>query len=152
MKPILLPVPHRQQQDRGECLVACAVMTMSYIDIPIPYKRLFTLLQVKKRVGAFAPNIRKLERFGIRVIYQQGTLDELYDHLANNRPSIAFVKTGELPYWNVSTYHALVVIGLDEEFVYLNDPAFAVAPMQVSHGDFELAWQERDEYYAALIK
>jgi hypothetical protein len=56
-----------------------------------------------------------------------------------------------LPYWDQVTNHAIVVVGLDDEFVYVHDPAFAVAPIQVSHGDFELAWQEWDEFYAVLM-
>jgi uncharacterized protein YvpB len=61
------------------------------------------------------------------------------------------VQTIELPYWSEPTDHALVVTGLDKTSIYLNDPAFANAPIQVPHGDFDLAWLERDEMYATLI-
>ncbi len=36
--------------------------------------------------------------------------------------------------------------------VYLNDPARPNAPIEVSHGDFDLAWLEQDEFYAALMR
>jgi hypothetical protein len=36
-------------------------------------------------------------------------------------------------------------------FVYLNDPTFLEAPIQVSRGEFDLAWLEKDEVYEALI-
>lgn len=39
---------------------------------------------------------------------------------------------------------------MDAQSVYLNDPAFANAPIQVSQGDFQLAWLEHDEFYAVL--
>lgn len=64
---------------------------------------------------------------------------------------VAFIKTGEPPYWNADSDHAVVVVGIDDMYIYLNDPDFARAPMQVSHGDFGLAWLERDEFYAVLI-
>lgn len=94
MNHILLPVPHLQQQERGECLAACAAMLLAYV---------------------------------------------------------AFVKTGELPYWDEDCDHAVVVAGLDDEVVYLNDPAFPDAPVQVPRGDFDLAWLGRDEFFAALV-
>jgi hypothetical protein len=112
---------------------------------------LSNLLQTRKQLGTPASNILKLKQLGINVVYEQGTLNKLHHHLANNRPCIVFVKTGELPYWAQDTDHAIVVVGLDDEFVYLNDPAFPAAPTQVSHGDFELAWQERDEFYAVIM-
>lgn len=153
MNHILLPVPHRRQREWGECMVACAAMAMAYMDIPVSYERLFTVLQIRKQLGVPAYNIRNMEQLGVKVIYKRGTLEELQDQLANNRPCIVFVKTEELPYWNDEhTDHAIVVVGLDSDSVYVNDPRFPEAPIQVSHGDFELAWQERDEYYATLIK
>ena len=39
---------------------------------------------------------------------------------------------------------------MNEEEIYINDPAFARAPIAITHGDFDLAWLERDEYYAVL--
>ena len=54
------------------------------------------------------------------------------------------------PYTAEQTNHALVVLGMDENYVYVNDPAFRVAPIPVPIGDFELAWLARDEFYAVL--
>ena len=45
----------------------------------------------------------------------------------------------------------MVVIGLDAQYVYLNDPEFDVNPIQVSRGDFDLAWFEHGEFYAVLL-
>jgi hypothetical protein len=39
---------------------------------------------------------------------------------------------------------------MNDANVYLNDPAFVQAPMQVSIGDFDLAWLEHDEKYAVI--
>jgi len=66
------------------------------------------------------------------------------------QPCIAFVKTGELPYWKRSVDHAVVVAGIDDGYVYLNDPDLPTAPISVSLGDFDLAWLEHDEMYAVL--
>lgn len=126
-------------------------MVLTYIGVSTPYKQILSLLQVRSQLGAPAYNIRRLEQLGITVNYQQGTLAELHTHLVNNRPSIVFVKTVELPYWETATDHAIVVVGMDEESVYLNDPEFPDAPIAVTKGDFDLAWLGRDEFYATLI-
>jgi hypothetical protein len=39
---------------------------------------------------------------------------------------------------------------MDDECVYLNDPALPEAPMQVPIGDFYLAWYEQKLSYAVL--
>jgi uncharacterized protein YvpB len=70
--------------------------------------------------------------------------------LQEGHPVIVFVRTGELPHWTYSTDHALVVVGYDENLLYVNDPAHPEAPVTVPRGDFELAWLERDYFYALI--
>ncbi len=150
MPPVLLPVPHIEQLKRGECLAACAAMILAYLDLPVAYHRLLRLLRIQTPFGTPAYNIRELKKLGLNVIYKQGTLAEIHTQLSNNSPCITFVKTSELPYWSEDTDHAVVVAGMDDQSVYLNDPAFPLAPIQVSLGDFDLAWFEWGEYYAVL--
>lgn len=58
----------------------------------------------------------------------------------------------ELPYWSSSTDHALVVVGYDEAHIFVNDPdrPEAEVPISIPRGDFELAWLERDYFYALV--
>ncbi len=126
-------------------------MALAYIAKPIAYDRLVQLLDITE-LGTPAFKIKELEQLGVAVLYKQGTLAELQTHLENNRPCIAFVKTQELPYWDEETGHALLVVGLDDASVYVNDPAFPNAPIQISRGDFDLAWLEFDELYAVLTR
>lgn len=65
-------------------------------------------------------------------------------------PPIAFLKTGDLPYWLANTSPAVVVIGYDDDTVFLNDPMFDEAPQCVDWNSFLLAWSEQD-YFFALI-
>lgn len=150
MSTLILPVPHLTQRQAGECLAACAAMILAYLGQAPHYNRLLKLLRIRPGIGAPASNLRNLEKLGVRVTYKQGNLAELAAHLANQRPCLALVRTDELPYWTESTQHALVVVGLDPAAVYLNDPAFTAAPVQVPRGDFELAWLAQDEYYAVF--
>jgi uncharacterized protein YvpB len=63
---------------------------------------------------------------------------------------IAFLNTLHLSYWNEATSHAAIVVGIDEQHVYLNDPFFDTAPQRVSRLEFELAWDDMDNTYAII--
>lgn len=152
MPSVFLPVGHLQQLRDGECLNACAMMVLDYIEYRIAYARLLKVLDIRTGFGAPSYNIRNLARFDIRVTYARGDLSTLYEHLLANQPCIVFLKTGELPYWHRATDHAVVVVGMDDEAIYVNDPEFPTSPFRISLGDFDLAWLERDEMYAVLTR
>jgi ABC-type bacteriocin/lantibiotic exporter with double-glycine peptidase domain len=145
----ILPIPHILQTTQADCLAACANMVLSYLNKPLPYDDLLTLLNVQW-FGAPFNNIRNLEQMGARVLCQQGSLDDLRKHLDDGEPIITPVFTGELPYADEATNHAVVVVGIGEHYVYINDPAVTYAPIPVPIGDFELAWLERNEWYAVI--
>jgi ABC-type bacteriocin/lantibiotic exporter with double-glycine peptidase domain len=145
----LLPIPHQPQQRDGDCLAACAAMVLAYLERPLDYNQLLQLLKFKS-YGAPASNIRLLAQLNFTVTYGVTNMVSLEDMLAQGSPVIVFVRTNELPYWAYATDHALVVVGYDEANLYINDPYFPEAPLLVPRGDFELAWLERDYYYALI--
>src|SRR5262245_11098177 len=132
MAATMLPVPHIPQRKQGECLAACAAMMLNYLGHSVNYDKLLKLLRVRTDIGAPASIIRQLETLAVTVIYKQGNWEELQAHLENNRPCMTLVKTSELPYWAEESDHAVIVIGLDDELIYLNDPVFPDAPIQVT--------------------
>lgn len=69
-------------------------------------------------------------------------LVKLQDHLQQNQPCIAFIHTKELSYWTDDVDYAVVVVGLDEQHIYVNDPAFPSGPLTIDRGEFDLAWLE----------
>lgn len=143
----LLLVSHRKQRQRTDCLAACVAMVLDYIGRPCPYQRLLRLLDVKS-IGAPSSNVLRLAQLGVSVIHEAGSLKELELQIAQGRPCIVFLDTDELPYWSEATFHAVVVVGMDDEPVYVNDPAFDQAPQRITWGDFDLAWIEEGYYYA----
>lgn len=102
--------------------------------------------------GAPAGNIRQLTQLNLKVTYSQTVITGLETMLQQGQPVIVFVRTGELPHWTYSTDHALVVVGYDDEQIFVNDPDRKAEemPIAVTRGDFELAWIERDYYYALV--
>ncbi len=149
----LLAVPHLQQRNTGDCLAACAAMICAYLKISVRYDRLVKQLAIKSGIGTAFSNVEKLSSLPIGVIHRTGgQLPQLYELLGQGWPLIASVQTGELPHWsNHNTLHAVVIVGMGPASVYLNDPGFPTAPIQVSIGDFDLAWLAQDERYAVLF-
>jgi ABC-type bacteriocin/lantibiotic exporter with double-glycine peptidase domain len=147
---VLLSVPHQHQQSDGDCLAACAAMVLAHLGHTIGYLQLLELLKIRP-YGAPASNIRLLENLGLSVVYSKTDLAGLRAMLQEGHPVIVFVRTGELPHWTYSTDHALLVIGFDENLLYVNDPDRSTAPIAVPLDDFELAWLERDHYYALIV-
>lgn len=151
MPDILLPVPHFEQSDDGACLPACLRMVLAY------WGQHLTEKTVGQQIGT--------EEFGTPLFYARrlylpgyqvwvGSLDDvqLKQHLRNNQPVIARVWTEMLDYWDVVTSHVVVVIGYDNENVYLNDPAFAQETHPVLWDAFLASWAEYDESAVIVSK
>ena len=149
MPNILLSVTHCPQRSDGDCLAACAAMALDYVSASVDYDRLLRLLGVKS-FGTPGSHLNNLTDLGVCVRYALGTMDELFDYLGRGQPCIVLVRTDQLPYWPYATDHAVLVVGFDEQAVYVNDPAFEKAPQRVPHADFELAWLEFDYRYAVI--
>ena len=124
-------------------------MALEAIGRPANYMRVRRRLRVEAHGTPFR-NLRFLEQLGVSVETGSGSLDVLRAALARDLPLIVAVDTRDLPYWHDSCWHAVVVVGLDEERAYINDPAFADAPQIVSMAWFELAWLERDYLYGII--
>jgi ABC-type bacteriocin/lantibiotic exporter with double-glycine peptidase domain len=149
----LLPISHRQQSQQADCLAACAQMVLQYLQIPIAYSQLLAILETDRGGSTFS-KLKKLEpqlRLTVELAQGSDDLDLLDRYLDETLPIIAYVNTGELKsYWRYTTFHAVVVVGLDDEFVYVNDPYFDDAPQAVPRGEFILAWLEQDYWYAVI--
>ena len=117
---LLLPVSHRQQRQRADCLVACAAMVLDYLQVPVNYARLAKLLQTDP-FGTVFRKLRNLETFGLYVLIEEGNVEKLRSHLENGLPCIVPVQTHPLS-TEESTSHAVVVVGLEDTLIYLNDP------------------------------
>lgn len=148
--PVTVPLPLFAQKRNGECLAACALMVLRFLNIPADYERIVRLLEISE-LGAPFRRLLRLQSLGASVTLAHGTLPRIYQHLADGVPCIVAVETRELPYWGgIASPHAVVVPGMNGRYVELLDPGFPTGPFRVTHGDFELAWLERDEEYATV--
>jgi len=147
-KPIYLPVPHLRQKQDGDCLPICAYTVLAYLGRRVSLWRLRRVLKTNSMGTPFS-NISNLTRFGITVETDiRGNFETLYNSLAANRPCIVSVETADFPHWDFNSLHA--VVGIDQQYIYINDLEFPNAPISVPYGEFDLAWLAQDERYAVL--
>lgn len=150
MPKTLLSVSHLQQRTEADCLPVCVEMVLAHLGRPVPYARLVELLDTRW-FGTPAGNIERLEPLGIAVKVTDLFLSDIQHYLDEGLPVIAFVSTSDLPYWSEDTDHAVVVVGLDDETVYVNDPYFPQSPQRVPRPAFELA-QLRFDHRCAVLR
>lgn len=101
-------------------------------------------------IGTPASRVQKMSQRGFEVVYRTGSLAELETWIKQGIPCILFIRTGELPYWQIDTPHTVVLVGLEAEEAYLLDPAVETTPVRVLSGDLMLAWAYSDYTYCVL--
>lgn len=149
----LLLLPYHRQAGEGYCLAACAQMALEYLGLRRDQGDLARRLKVRPGFGAWAANVTRLRSRTLDVTYTQGELQDINDWIARDVPVIAFVQAGELPHWRGQRFrHAVVVVGMDEQAVYFLDPAATPEPIVAAHGDFQLAWEETEPWYAVFTR
>jgi ABC-type bacteriocin/lantibiotic exporter with double-glycine peptidase domain len=142
---VLLSVPHFEQSRDGACLPACVRMVLAYWDQSLSEAEVAKILGAKA-YGTPISNVLRLDRQGFQVDLAPLTPDQLKDILLVNRPVIARVWTPMLEYWpHEDTSHVVVVVGFDETYVYLNDPALSKPAQATVWDSFLAAWAEFDE-------
>lgn len=151
MPSVLLPVTHRVQRIDGLCLAVSAQMILEYLGVSASEADLVRRLRIKIPVGTPFPMIERLRSRRIDVHLGALTETQLRHLLEQNRPVICRLWTVMLPYWNDENIsHVAVVVGYDDQRVYLNDPAFPNAPQPVLWDGFLAAWEEYDRMTAII--
>jgi len=126
-------------------------MALAYCDILETQAIIASQIGHIAGAGTPARNIVRLAALGVKVVWHEsGSIEDLQQALTDYAIPVVFLRTGELPYWDYDTPHVVVVVGIEAETVYVNDPAFTQAPLLVPLGDFQLAWDEFGGQWATL--
>lgn len=147
-----LSVPHFPQQADGYCLPACAQMVLAYWGINRNQYRLGRQLRTIPGAGTPGSRLLRLASRNLDVDYKTGTLDDLRAALAQGVPAIVLVNTKHFAHWTLETLHAVVVIGMDDVNVIINDPGMDQGSTLVTLGDFHLAWDDMANLYGVIQK
>lgn len=146
-----LKLPLITQSTDGYCLQSCVQMVLTLWNDNVSERELSRLFGATE-YGTPSSHVTRLSQRGYKVEYRTATIQEAKQWLAQRIPLIAFVNTEFLEYWDGwdATRHAVVIVGIDEQKVYLNDPAFDTAPQIASLDGFLAAWAEMDEVVAVI--
>jgi len=145
----LLSVSHLQQHTEADCLPVCVQMVLDYLGYPTPYDRLVSLLG-SDWFGTPFRHLNRLAQLGISVSIDHLAVVEIEAYLEQGLPVIACVHTADLSYWAYSSEHVVVIVGIDESHVYVNDPSLAEGTYPVPVVEFELAQLNYDSLCATI--
>jgi ABC-type bacteriocin/lantibiotic exporter with double-glycine peptidase domain len=134
-----LNVPHYKQEFHYSCAAACVRMVLAYFSYAISEAEVRQLLNTQPH-GTKARHLTAVGSLGFDVELVSGNLAQLRDLIAQGVPPIVFVDTAPLDYWTLDCAHVAVVVGIDDNVVYLNDPFFDAARQQTSVANFLQAW------------
>lgn len=126
-------------------------MILDYLGFNFDEERLSEILSTTPR-GTKAINIAKIQDIGVDVSIHSASLFDLCNMLEERVPCIVFLWTGNLKYWNIACWHAVVVVGFEEDAIYINDPFFSDAPKKVVLDSFLEAWSHYDFILAEIRK
>lgn len=95
--------------------------------------------------GTVARHVHRVSRLGFVTAIYRATWDDLLRHLKAGLPCIVLVHTIHFPQQapDRAGRHAVVVVGCDEEIVYLHDPMVESGPTRMPRSSFHAAWLAR---------
>ena len=151
----MLTVPHVQQtnpEGRNSCVPACLSMVPAHQGVSWSEQELCDLLNTTL-VGTEVWTVLILNRHisNCRVNLDSMSFARVHEALNDDAPPIAFVVTRHLSYWQRDTIHAVVVVGITEGMVHVNDPSYPDAPREIPYSEFTAAWSELD-FLTAIVK
>ena len=129
---MLLPISLVRQRRQADCLVACAKMALDYLLIPADYNWIRSTLGTTDSGTPFS-RLQRLQPRAVTMIQDEGNLSLLQTYLDSGLPIITDVRTWTLHHWRQrtdvdererDTDHAIVVVGLDQGYIYINDLIF----------------------------
>jgi len=134
-----ITLKHLRQAKEYSCVPACVRMILGHYGEQRTEAELIALLGCTP-FGTTAEAVRCVVQLGYEVQVIYSTFEGLQNHVAAGWLVIVFLRTGALEYWAADVPHAVVVIGYNEEFVYLDDPYFESAPQKATIASFRRAW------------
>ena len=150
----MISIPHFPQGHMKSCIPASVRMVLHYLGIERSEAEISQVLDTQEE-GTSLLNVPMLADagWGVTATADEISFQVLKENMDQGVPVIVAVETKHLPHWKGmdNCLHALVVVGYDNEFVYVNDPKFVDAPQTVTWQDFSAAWAAVG-YFGAILK
>ena len=136
---------HFKQADEVSCVPASLAMVLSVYDKEV------SQAELKDYMGTTESGIQvevaweslPFERWNLQYYQRLGcSLEDLENELAKGVPPIVFIVSSFLPHSEGDFLHAVVVVGLNRESIYINDPLLEESsPFEMELSIFQAAWQ-----------
>ena len=139
MPKSFIKLKHLRQREAYSCVPACVRMLLQYYGDGRTEEDLCVLLGCMP-YGTSAEGVARVSGLGYEVELRYSTFEELKALIDAGQPVMVFVRTGGLDYWSEDCPHAVVVVGYDEDSVYIDDPYFEDAPQRTRFKTFRVAW------------
>lgn len=131
-------------QKKDSCGAAALTMVLRYWNIAADHEQIAAELLLPQLHGIRGSQLEGLARArGLTAVAHEGDLEQLRDYVAKRRPMIVSLDAGR------GRFHDLVVVGFDEQWVIVHDPAEG-ASRRIAAGDFETRWA-RAGHFALLV-
>ena len=149
----LLKKEHQQQFNTSACVPACLSMVFSMYGVSVSQQDLIAQL------GTYADGTNldvleqiSFERFSFRHEVDFGSsIEALFETIKRGVPVICVIVSSYLPHSQEDRLHAVLVVGSDDEHVYLNDPLLAgEGIVQMERTTFLKAWEWSDFFRLTL--
>lgn len=140
---------HYKQERAYSCVPACVRMVLEYLGEQTTEKFLRRFLKTKY-YGTNLLNIRYLSDIGFRTTITY-SVEELKRFIKERKLPIVRLVTRDLDFYDFDGYHAVIIVGIDQESVIANDPYFATEVIEIPIRDFTFAWAECD-YLTIIIE
>ena len=145
MKKDLLPIkPFQETLFKSICGPASLKMVFDYYGIDKTEEEIARLAGTTEDLGTDEEGIKKAaESFGFKVeIKNESSLEDIQNYLSKKTPVIVnWFSRGRIDYDDsqVPDGHYSVVVGLDDEFIYLQDPEIGKL-RKIERNDFMKVW------------
>ena len=151
-KPFYIEISHHPQFLDYTCVPACVRMVAHHHGLILSETEIAYLLETDE-TGTRFREIHSVSALGFDVEVTTGTISDLKKWLNANFPCIVRIKTTHLPRYPLPPWvpHAVVVVGITENNVYIHDPAQYTAPDVVPIEAFQSTWAS-GQYQFAVMK
>ncbi len=152
MPKSFIPVPHLQQELDYSCVPACVRMVLAFYGLQVSESQLRALFKTRPGGTSAANVLLRLPELGYTASVYTASFFEMARLVGEGMPCIVQVWTEHLSYWREIWMHDLVVVGVEGDTVFVNDPAFPGAPKTVAKSEFERAWAAADRLLIRIEK
>ena len=159
----MIRVPHlRQKPGSKSCLVISVKMVLDGYHVYHTKEEIGTVIEYDPVLGASIMNIDLPDRSGQALDEAWGVMTEsgeielerVKQEIDCDTPVIVVVSAHYLPYREASirANHTLVVVGYDDDNIYVNDALLPSAPTAIPVADFLKAWDGVGKFGGIITK